>query len=103
MERTADRDGHHPLGTHLLGQFAGPVDRCRGAGDHDLAGRVVVGDPDVGFDPGAGGLDLVVVEPQHHRHGALVLIAGGLHGVAPLGDEANAVVEGQRARCRKAW
>ncbi len=39
-------------------------------GDHDLAGRVEVGDPHVGVGEVAGDLDLVVVEAEHRSHRA---------------------------------
>ena len=70
------------------------------AGDHDLAGRVEVGDPHVAAGAAAGDLDVVVVEAEDGGHRAGAVLGGGLHGLAPLGDEADAVVEVERARRR---
>ena len=67
------------------------------AGDDDLARGVVVGHPHLAFGPLAGGLDGVVVGAQHRRHGAGVLLGGVVHGLAPLGDEAQALLEAERA------
>ena len=88
---------HDLLGAEFLGVHAGGGDAFGRAGDHDLAGSVEVGDPDVAVGPAAGDLDLVVVEAEHRGHGARVVVAGVVHRVGALADEAHAVVEAERA------
>ena len=75
----------------------GRLDAVGRAGDHDLARCVVVGDPDVLVGPAAGHVDLVVVEAEDGGHRARLGRAGIVHGVGALDDEADAVVEAQRA------
>ena len=70
-------------------------------GDHDLAGGVEVGDPHVVVGAPAGDLDLIVVEAEHGGHRARALEAGVVHRVGPLDDEADAVVEAERAGGRE--
>ena len=76
---------------------AGGGDALGRAGDHDLAGRVEVGDPHVAVGPPAGDLDLVVVEAEDRGHRARAVAAGVVHRLGPLGDEAHALVEAERA------
>ena len=47
--------------------------------------------------PAAGDLDQVVVEAEHRGHRARVVVAGLVHRVGALADQAHAVVERQRA------
>ena len=72
-------------------------DAVRRAGDDDLPGRVVVGDPDVLVGAAAGDVDLVVVEAEHGGHRARLGEPGLVHGVGPGDDEAHAVVEPEGA------
>ncbi len=44
----------------------------------------------------AGDVDLLVVEAEHGGHGAFAFVGGGLHGIAPLTDEADPVGEIER-------
>ena len=76
---------------------AGRGDALGRAGDDDLAGGVVVGDPHVVVGAAAGDLDLVVVEAEHGGHRARAGQAGVVHRLGPLDDEAHAVVEAERA------
>ena len=82
---------------------ATPVGR---AGDDDLPGGVVVGDPDVLVGAPAGHVDLVVVEAEDGGHRARLGQPGVVHRLGAGGDEAHAVVEaeragGGRARCTR--
>ncbi len=98
VEGATHRQGHGPLRPELLGDLAGGGHCVRRAGDDDLAGGVVVGDPHVAVDPCACGADEIVVEPEHGGHGAVLLVGGDLHGLAPFGDEADGVLEREGAR-----
>ena len=80
VERARHRQRHHPLGAELLGVQADaastPIAR---PGDHDLSGRVEVGDPDLLVGAPARDLDLIVVEAEHRGHRAGMLEAGFVH------------------------
>ena len=97
VEGAADRDSHRALGAEFLGGGTGPVEVVGRSGDHDLAGCVVVGDPGVTRRLLAGDIDLVVVEPEDGGHGAVLLVGGGLHGVAAFVDELGGVGEVEHA------
>ena len=58
-------------------------------------GRVVVGHPDVGLGPLAGGLGVVVGDADQRGHGARPGVGRLLHGVAPLDDQRRPVGEGE--------
>ena len=94
VEGPADLEGKDPAGPQLLGVPAGRLDGFRGAGDDHLARRVVVGQPHVAVGGGAGHGDVVVVQGDDRRHGPGPLAGGDLHGLAPLGDQADAIGEG---------
>jgi hypothetical protein len=66
-------------------------------GDDDLAGCFEVGHPHVAVGPPAGHVAVLVVEPEHCRHGPGVVLGGLLHGVAPGHDRAHALVEREGA------
>ena len=91
VEGAPHRQGHHPFGPELLGPASGLFHAGGGAGDHDLAGRVVVGHPRP-VDPFAGGGHAVGLEAEHRRHRPRPGLGGVLHGLAPLGHQAGALV-----------
>ena len=101
VEGARDLQRHDLLGAQLLGVGGGRGDAVRRAGDDDLAGGVVVGDPHVGVGAAAGDVDLVVVEAEHGGHRARLGEPGLVHGVGPGDDEADAVVEAERAGGRQ--
>ena len=70
VERARHREAHDPLRSEFLRLRRRLVDAVGGSGDDDLAGRVVVRDPDVGVGEVAGHDDLVVVEAEHGGHRA---------------------------------
>ena len=76
---------------------AGRGHRLGGAGHHHLARGVVVGHPDVALGPLAGGLGVVVGDPEQGGHRAGGVLAGPGHGLAPGHHQADPVLEGQGA------
>ncbi len=82
----------------LLGDRTGTLDGLWFAGDHELSGRVVVGDPDVALGALAGRLRVVVGGPEHGGHRAWSLLGRVVHGLATFDHEAHAVLEPERAR-----
>ena len=72
-----------------------PVGR---AGDHDLAGGVVVGDPARVGCGGARVVGLLERGAEQRGHAAGVRVGRGLRELGAAGREAHAVVEGERAR-----
>ena len=88
------------LAPSSLATALGRGDALGRAGDDDLAGGVEVGDPHVGVGAAAGDLDEVVVEAEHRGHRAGVVVAGVVHRLGALADEAHAVVEGRARRWR---
>ena len=97
VEGAADRDPHRAFGTEFLGGGTRPVEIVGRSGDHDLTGGVVVGDPGAARRLLAGDIDLIVVEAEDGGHGAVLLIGGGLHGVAAFVDEFGGVGEVEHA------
>ena len=95
VEGAADRHRHHLLRSEGSGRVGGIVDRLGAPGDDDLSGGVVVGDPHVAVDAGAGDLDVVVVEAEDGGHRAGSLRRGGAHRRAAFGDEVEALLERQ--------
>ncbi len=71
--------------------------RLGGAGDHHLAGRVVVGHPDVALGPLAGRLGVVVGDAEQRGHGPGCVLAGPAHGLAPGHHQVHPVLEGDGA------
>ena len=69
-----------------------------GAGDDHLSGGVVVGHPDLVLGPLAGGLGVVVGDPDERGHGAGALVRRHLHGVAPFDDQPGPVGEREGPR-----
>jgi hypothetical protein len=84
------------LGSHLLGDAARQCHGFDAAGDHHLAGSVVVRYPDITLGERAGRLHSVIVHPEDRRHRARIDLGGVLHRRAALGDETEGilVVEG---------
>ena len=76
------------------------VEPVGGAGDHDLAGRVVVRDPARVGRGGARVLGLLDRRAEQRGHPAGVRVGRGLGELGAPGGEAHAVFEGERARRR---
>jgi hypothetical protein len=97
VERPADLEGHHPADAELGGGLRGPLHARRRAGDDDLAGGVVVGQPAL-VGSGLAGLEgLLLLDAEDGGHPARVAVGGSLGGLGPAGGQANAVVERQGA------
>ena len=94
-------DGHreHTFGAELLGDGAELGERLGGAGDDDLARSIEIRDPRLAVDAPAGRLDTLVVEAEHRDHCPGRELGGLAHRRAPFGDEAEPVLEVERA-CR---
>ncbi len=97
MEGAADLEGHHPADPETGGRLGGPLDTRRGAGDHDLARGVVVGQPALVGESLAGFEGLGLPGADHGHHAAGVAVGGGLGGLGPPGGQADAVLEGEGA------
>ena len=97
VERSADRERQDPLRAERAGEVGDALEGLGGAGDDDLAGRVEVGDPGLALGTLARGLDVVVFEAEDGDHRPGALLGGVLHRGAALGDEAQPVLEGERA------
>ena len=82
----------------MAGRRLDPAGR---AGDHDLAGSVVVGHPDVVVGTPAGHVDLIVVEAEHGGHRAGLREAGVVHRRAALAHEPDSVIEAEGAGGRE--
>ena len=81
----------------LLGERNGEGDFAGFAGDNDLAGRVEIGHIHVALS--GEGADGAFIGAEHGCHGAGGLLAGFLHELPALGDEAQTGFEVERARC----
>ena len=99
MERAGDAEPDRAARALALGLDARLVDRRRLAGDHELAGAVVVRRPHV-RDLLAQRLDRLVGEPEDRRHRAGMRVRGLGHREPALADERDRVA--RRRACRRA-
>ena len=93
----ADRQHDGALGAQVLGLLRGAFDRGPLAADHDLAGRVAIGDREDAQRP-TGGLQtrqLLVRQADDRGHGAV--LRRRLHLLAALAHETHAVGERDHA------
>ena len=97
VERARYLNGHDPLGAEPLRQLAGQGHGFGGARDDDLAGRVVVGHPDVALGAHAGRLGVVVRDAEERGHRPRSLLAGARHGLAASDHQADPVLEAEGA------
>ena len=92
MEAAADLELEGALGTGLCEGLAGGVDGSHLAGDHQLAGIVVVGaGEDAGVERCADFLDLLILEADDGGHGGGIELAGALHGLGAGADKTQGV------------
>ena len=97
VERAADVERRDPLHAELLGAGRAGGDAVGRAGDHDLAGCVVVGDPAGVGRRGARVLGLLGGRAEQRGHPAGMGVGGGLGELGATGREAHAGVERERA------
>ena len=94
MRGHADRNRHRAPRTHFLRMLHREFHRGRGTGNHHLARCIEVRRLDDAIvDLRAGGDDILVVEPDDHRHRALALRYRGLHQLAAPRDQPDCIGE----------
>ena len=98
MECAAHVQGGDPPDADLLGASGTGREAVGRAGDHDLTGCVVVGDPAPVGGRGARVLGLLGRGAEQCRHLAGVRVGRGLGELGATGREAHAVVEREHAR-----
>ena len=101
MEGSSHGHGEHTFRAELLGDRGQLRERLGGAGDYHLTWRVEVRDPRLAVHPATGGLDCLVVEPEHGHHGPGRELGGFAHRRTPFGHEPQPVFEVERACCHE--
>ncbi len=101
VERTADFEDESAFRAGSLEGFAGGVDSGGFAGNHELAGAVVVRAHDNAVDSGANLFHFFIGKGKYGCHGAVGEFACFLHGAGTCGDKAQAVFEVQRSGCHQ--
>ncbi len=97
VERAGHLERHDLLRAEILRVPGRRLDPAGRPSDHDLAGSVVVGHPDVVVGTPACHVDLVVVEAEHGGHRAGLCQTGVVHRRAALAHEPDSVVEAEGA------
>ena len=97
VEGAADVEGGDPPHADLLRAGDAGFETLGGAGDDDLAGCVVVGDPAAVGRRGARVLGLLERGAEQRGHPAGVRVGRGLGELGAPGREAHAVLDGEDA------